>query len=108
MSINKIKKIAKKYANVLLTNNINFINIYIFGSHAKKKAHKNSDIDLAIVINKLQKNESKIDKQILLQKLALDIDTKIEPIILEKKDFKKGHTSIMADQIEKNGILIEN
>jgi len=106
MSISKIKKIAKKYADVLHVNGVDFVSIYVFGSHAKKEAHKNSDIDLAVVVDKLHENESKIDKQMLLWKLVLKVDSRIEPIILEKKDFKKGNTSIMADQVERSGVLV--
>jgi len=108
MPPDKAKEIVKKYAGVLQKNNIVFRRIYLFGSQVKKTSRRNSDIDVAVVFRNLKKNESKMEKMILLWRLAPEADIRIEPIVLEENDFKKGYTSTLANEVQKGGVLVKS
>jgi predicted nucleotidyltransferase len=43
-------ELARKFLDYLKSNNIHVQQAYIFGSYAKDNYHKDSDIDLAIVL----------------------------------------------------------
>lgn len=107
MSINKAKKIVERYVQALEANAIPFSRVYLFGSYTRRGARKDSDIDVAVVVKKLNKGETKIEKEMSLWKLTPQIDLRIEPIVLEEQDFKKGESSIMAHQVEKYGVLVK-
>ncbi len=74
---------------------------YLFGSYAIGKAHKDSDIDLAIVSSSFSGNS--FTDNVELGKLTWGIDTRIEPIGFTPKDFEE---MIFAKEIKKIGIEI--
>ncbi|MFH1838211.1 MAG: nucleotidyltransferase domain-containing protein [Candidatus Kuenenbacteria bacterium] len=83
---NKIKEIVKKYADELKKNNFSFKAIYLFGSYAKNNEHQWSDIDVAVISDKLKRNWEK--NELLLWRLRRNIDSRIEPIGFTSKDFQ--------------------
>lgn len=82
----EVKKIVKKYAEVLRENNFPFVAVYLFGSYAKGKVKKTSDIDVAVISKKLERNFLK--NEIKLSKLSLKVNSKIEPHGFTPRDFK--------------------
>ena len=107
MSTDQVKTIVKKYIDLLREKDISFSHVYLYGSYATGKNTPESDIDIAVVVKELNENEPRIDKQMTLWKLTPKVDMRIEPIVLEEKDFKEGYASIMANQVKKYGILID-
>ena len=103
MSKVEAKKIVKKYAEKLKEKNYPFKTIYLFGSFAKNKSHKWSDIDVAIVSDKLKRNRDK--NRFLLWDLRMDVDTRIEPHGFTVKDFQ-NECDPMVYEIKKTGIKI--
>lgn len=94
------KKIVKRYAEKLKQENYPFTAIYLFGSHAKGRAHKWSDIDVAVVSDKLKRNRE--EGIFLLWKMRRDIDLMIEPHGFTVKDFQ-DECDPMAYEIKKTG-----
>ena len=80
--------------------------IYLFDSQATGMAHENSDIDIAIIMENLPKGKSYMERKMDLRKLTRNIDTRIEPIILEENDINEKDPSIMGYEVLKHGILI--
>lgn len=103
MSKIQIKKIIKRYVKKLNTENYPFSAIYLFGSYAQGSAHKWSDIDVAVVSDKLKRNWWK--NEVLLSNLSLDIDTRIETHGFTVNDFK-DNCDPMVNEIKKTGIRI--
>lgn len=97
------KKIVKKYAEKLKEKKYPFSAIYLFGSHAKGKAHKWSDIDVAVVSDKMKRNRSANEN--LLWYIRRDIDSMIEPRGFTVKDFQDDNDP-MVYEIKKTGIKI--
>lgn len=75
-------------------------NVYLFGSYAKDTNRKDSDIDVAVVVNKIEGDFFSIHP--LLWKLRRQIDDRIEPVLIEKE---ADNADFMGD-IQKFGIEI--
>lgn len=97
------KKIVKKYAEKLKKENYSFSAIYLFGSYAKGKAHKWSDIDVAVVSDRMKRNRDK--GRFLLWHIRRDVDSMIEPHGFTVKDFQDDDDP-MVYEIKKTGIKI--
>lgn len=75
--------------------------VYLFGSYAKGNEHKESDIDIALVLENMTNFFS---TQMLLMRLRRKIDLRIEPHPIVEKDFNAMNP--FACEIQKNGIEI--
>ena len=104
MSTIKAKKIVKKYSDLLTHEGFPIANVYLYGSYARKNANKDSDIDVAVILNK--KRKYSFETQLKLMRLAPEVDSRIEAILLENKDLKKNTITIMGNEVNKHGILI--
>jgi predicted nucleotidyltransferase len=94
-AINIAKKFAEKIKGI-----ISFKEIILFGSYAKGTNHKDSDIDIALVIGNINYDYFDVYKQII--KKGYEIDNRIEPVILRKdKDF-----SGLLEMIQKESIVV--
>ncbi|MDP3057616.1 MAG: nucleotidyltransferase domain-containing protein [bacterium] len=103
MSKAAVKKIVKKYAEKLKEENYPFAAIYLFGSYAKGSQHKWSDIDVAVVSDKMKRNKSANES--LLWYIRRDVDSMIEPHGFTVKDFRDNNDP-MVYEIKKTGIKI--
>ncbi|GHT78575.1 hypothetical protein FACS189464_2260 [Bacteroidia bacterium] len=92
---------VKEY-NTLLQKNfpMKIEQVYLFGSYAKGTQHKDSDIDVAVVVNHFEGDFFKVIPPIW--KLTEDVDFRIEPhVIARDTDF-----SGMLDEIQRTGVEI--
>ena len=103
MSKIEAKKIVKKYAEKLKEENYPFSAIYLFGSYAKGKEHKWSDIDVAVVSDKMKRNRD--ENRFLLWHIRRKVDSMIEPHGFTVKDFQ-DECDPMVSEIKKTGIKI--
>ena len=94
-AINKVREYS-----ILLKKYIPLEKVYLFGSYAKNTYRTDSDIDVAIVVNKLEGDFFTI--QPLLWKLRRQVDDRIEPILIEKDNDYSG----FLIEIQRNGIEI--
>ena len=107
MSKNEVKKIVKQFAELLKKHRIDFEHVYLYGSYASGKAKEHSDIDIAVVVEKVPRSfEARMERKMQLWRLAPKVDSRIEPYLLEQKDLKEDTLSIMGDEVREHGILI--
>jgi predicted nucleotidyltransferase len=99
--INGIKKIATNYINNVRNTGISVDEAYLFGSYAKGKYSKFSDIDVCIVSPKFGKDY--IEDSLILKKIANKIDYRIEPVPLTPDDLRNKY-STLASEIATSGI----
>ncbi|MBT9168749.1 MAG: hypothetical protein DDT19_02097 [Syntrophomonadaceae bacterium] len=99
----EVKKIIRNYAKTLRARNYPVLAMYLFGSYVKGKAHKWSDIDVAVISNKLKRNYDK--NRFELWNARLDVDTRIEPHGFTEDDFK-NNSDPLAYEIRKTGIKV--
>ena len=91
------------YIKDLFQLNPNIIDAYLFGSYATKKHNKDSDIDVALIIDNL-KDEEKFDLQVELLVFASNYDSRIEPHPISILDFYANNP--MSNEIKKNGVKL--
>lgn len=95
--------LIKKYILLLKQKGIEVSKVILFGSYAKGMARPDSDIDLAIVSAQFGKDNWK--EMVLLRKLALKIDSHIEPLPFAPQDMEDRY-STLSQEINKTGILL--
>ena len=61
--------------------------VILYGSYAKNTAHPDSDIDLAIVVDKEEKEMDYLQERALLYKMLRGMDYHIEPVLIYYDDF---------------------
>jgi len=93
--IDKLKKYKK-----LLAKHMVFDQLILYGSYAKGNAHKDSDVDVAVVVEELSGDY--FSTRPLLWKIRREIDDRIEPVLIEKNHDESGFLS----EILKTGIRI--
>lgn len=89
--------IASRYADAVKSR-YDIVKIILFGSYAKGNYHKDSDIDIAVI---LKDYNNLIDMQLDLMRIRRKIDSRIEPHPFREKDF--DITSPIVNEIVKYG-----
>jgi len=90
-----------RFAQLLEQQGIKISKIILFGSYAKGKANADSDIDVAVVST--QFGEDTVEEMMMMRKIALKIDSHIEPVPLRPEDLD-DHFSTLAQEIRRYGI----
>ncbi len=98
----KIENKIKEYINVLKKDKLPIKEVILFGSYAKGKANKWSDIDLCVVSPRFK--NSFLATQYLWIKRTSDHGVTIEPIGFSPTDFKEESSFIR--EIKKTGVRI--
>ena len=99
--MDKANAIIKARAYSKLVNAfINVERIILFGSYAKGTQRKNSDIDIAIVVKRM--DIGFFDVEPVLWRLRREIDPLIEPVLVEEENDPSG----FLDEIIKSGVVI--
>lgn len=92
-----------QYIDLLKKEGIDISRVILFGSYAKGTAKPESDIDIAIISSQFGKNNLK--EMMLLRRIALKIDSHIEPLPFSPEDINDRY-SALAQEILKYGIAI--
>ena len=98
-----IVSIAKRYSELVKASNlpIQIEKAYLFGSFAKGKPHKNSDIDIAFVVNKWEGGY--FDTIVPIWRLCEKVDLRIEPHIIDPdEDYANFLQELQRTGIELN------
>ncbi len=88
-SINKFIEEIKKHYNITA--------IILFGSYAKGTENENSDIDIAVISDDF---EDIYDSMANLMGMTWDIDARIEPHPIKKKDFEDVSNYFIKEVID--------
>lgn len=70
--------------------------VVLYGSHVSGKPHKDSDIDIAVVVNEFRGDYLKASANLF--NLVRGISTRIEPVLLSKKNDKSGFVEHVLSQ----------
>lgn len=101
--MNEAKNKAKQFIKSLSRIGIKVSKAYLFGSFAKGKAKKDSDIDVCIVSHSFSKDY--FAEMVRLRKHSLKIDSRIEPVPFLPEDLNDKY-STLASEIRKYGISL--
>ena len=81
----KIKKTIQDYLKILKKEGLPIQKVYLFGSWAKSKANKWSDLDLCVISPKFENPNQALDY--LWKRRIVNKEVHIEPIGYPSKDF---------------------
>jgi len=95
----KVIKIAKLYARKVKSL-MPVSMVVLYGSHAKGTAGKNSDIDIAVIVDKFDGDYLKISAELF--NLVRFVNKRIEPVLLCREYDKSG----FLENVLKNGKII--
>lgn len=95
-----IINIVKKYINEI-SKKFNIKGVYLFGSYAKGTDNKDSDIDVAII---LDSDANTFDLMLELMMLTQNIDLRIEPHPIKENDFEEGNPFV--EEIKTTGFKV--
>ena len=73
--------------------------VYLYGSCSRNEAHKDSDIDVAVIVPKLQGDW--LDTTSSLWLATLNVNTSIEPVLIEE-----CNPSPLYEAVLRNGIAV--
>ena len=68
---------------------------FLYGSYAKGTATKDSDIDIAVVVNQIPGDY--LDAVSVLWKLTRSVSQEIEPVLLTPDDQKSGFLQVVQN-----------
>jgi predicted nucleotidyltransferase len=89
---------ARRYAEIVFEG-LSPCKVVLFGSLVNGNFNENSDIDIAVVKDNLGENYWDLSKK--LNRLTRNIDTRIEPILLQADDDRSGFlTTILTVGVE--------
>ncbi len=94
-----IEKVRKYKA--LVEEHLRIDSLYLYGSWAKGMGRQDSDIDVAIVMEKIP--DEYYDTIVILWHLRQSLDPVIEPVLFQRGRGRSG----FLGQIEKTGALIQ-
>lgn len=95
--------LSQKYLASVKEAGITVDTAYLFGSFAKGKTWEGSDVDICIISSQFGKNY--LEEKSRLNKLALKIDPRIEPVPFNHSDFGNKYDPLVAE-IKRFGIRI--
>ena len=99
MDQREIIKKLEKYKE-LISNQMDIEEVILFGSYANETANGDSDIDVAVIVNKLEGDF--FETRPILWKIRREIDDRIEPILFDRHHDESG----FLQEIHKTGIII--
>ena len=91
---------ARRYI-MLIPKDMELQKAYIYGSYAKGNANEDSDIDIALIMGRL---DDFFKTQIELMRLRREVDLRIEPHPIAISDFNNSNP--MAGDIIKTGMML--
>jgi len=90
---------VKQYTD-LLRQNFDVRKIILYGSYSRDAAQKDSDIDVAVILDRVDGDF--LMSEAKLFRLRREIDARIEPVLLEESNDKSG----FLEEILKTGEII--
>ncbi|GJQ58365.1 MAG: nucleotidyltransferase domain-containing protein [Candidatus Scalindua sp. AMX11] len=102
------KEIKAKLENYIesLKQNFNVKLVILFGSQVKGTSKKNSDIDIAIFVEKDGKGLDYVEQSALLFKLVRRVDVRIEPTLFYAEELNNYEKASFVNDILTTGEII--
>ena len=104
----EIDKVVLENVKIFLarldTAGIHVTKAYLFGSYLTGKTDEWSDIDVAVVSPQI--SDDRFEERIILTKIAISVDDRIEPLPFNPDNFTKDDP--LSREIIKTGLIIQD
>lgn len=105
MQLQNILKEVKNALQELYKDNL--VEIILYGSCARNDFNENSDVDLLVVLNKLDTAGKEIDKIVdAIYDINLKYNTLISVVPISDEDYKRINSPLLIN-VRKEGLVIE-
>jgi predicted nucleotidyltransferase len=101
MDKNDAVNAATRYAKYLKTKHCKVKNVFMFGSYCRGEYNENSDIDIAIVMERVSDS---FNMMLKLMKYRRSIDIRIEPHVFKRSEFNRQNP--FAQRVMNSGVKI--
>ncbi|MEK7217874.1 MAG: nucleotidyltransferase domain-containing protein [Patescibacteria group bacterium] len=95
--------IAKRMKERLLAENVPVVNVYLFGSLARGKTHRWSDVDIAVVYRPFLPHD--IEERLRIRSAREDFDVPMDIVCLHPEDLDNIFLGI-AQEVRHHGIPV--
>ncbi|HLE12504.1 MAG: hypothetical protein A2504_03495 [Bdellovibrionales bacterium RIFOXYD12_FULL_39_22] len=104
----RVQNQIERFKKILLDKNIKYLELWLFGSHARNMDTANSDVDLLVVFpnKEIQSYEEKIRLQAQLLGLAGLNGLNFDIIATSQKEFLENEISPILHQIRRYGVRL--
>jgi predicted nucleotidyltransferase len=97
-----IRRVIQNYLKILREAGIQVDRAILFGSHARRKAHADSDIDIIVIAPEF--DEPNNDKWVnLLWELRAKSDSRIEPYPVGQRQWQEDDSSAIIEIAQREG-----
>lgn len=103
MKTNTALVLARRLKGELLKRKLPVEQMFVYGSIVRDAAHKDSDIDIAVVCRPFLGR--RLDENVEVSKARWGIDLRIETFVLHPDDFS-DENCVIAQEVKKEGILV--
>jgi len=101
----EIEKIVAKYAEALIKKGLRIQKMILFGSYACDKAHRESDIDIAVVSPDFGRDRLEEGKMLL--QAAWRVDPRIEPVPVSSDAYEHDTWVPLIYEIREKGVELK-
>ena len=100
----KINRLARELRNALQKSFKDFEGLYVFGSHARGTAHKDSDVDIVILFKTTHKNESD-EYYRIISKLMYDYGVMLDIHLRTREQLEFNY--LFHDEVVNKGVFYD-
>ena len=97
--------IIKKFVEALIREGISVDRVILYGSYAKAKVRRDSDIDVAIISKDFGRD--KVEEGMALYRIAGKVDPRLEPVPISIEAYKNNTWVPLIYEIKTKGIEIK-
>ena len=95
------------FSEIHLSSEDNLVEIMLYGSYARNDFNENSDIDLLVVLNKLDSAGKEIDNIVdAIYDINLKYNTLISIVPISNDDYRSINSPLLLN-VRKEGVLVE-
>ncbi|PIR16557.1 MAG: hypothetical protein COV46_07825 [Deltaproteobacteria bacterium CG11_big_fil_rev_8_21_14_0_20_49_13] len=102
MAPTKIRKIVEKFKVGLRKAGFPPVRVYLFGSHARNEARRDSDIDICLVSREFKRHKERYRSEAVY--IAFRTDPSIQLVLADPEEFKSNRLSPLFSRIRKEAI----
>lgn len=100
----EVIRLLKKYIEILRAEGISVRKAFLYGSYSDNSASEDSDIDVLLVSDGFEESNDRLVGKVW--RLTSKVNSRIEPILIETKNYENSENSPLISKVKETGIQI--